>query len=348
MLIALITTIVLTALIVLLPKQWTTIESDTIGVQKFHKDPTPHIGGVPIFIGFFVGLWFLPIEQEIKLLLLVASLPVFIGGIVEDITAKITPSQRMLAALVSVVIAFFWIDIKIDSLGFLWVDDVFASYTLVSLLFTMLVMGGAINSLNIIDGNNGLMLGYSILATLAFTYIAYMFGDDLIIQLGLLLTTVLLSILLFNFPFGKIFVGDGGAYFIGFILAVIGLMLADRHQEISNWFVLLVFIYPMYEVLYSMYRRKLITRSRTDEPDALHLHSLIYRKVISCKKFKNNPKICNSMVSPLIWLLSLAGILPAIVWYNNQTVLIVFAFIFMTIYTLIYKYLSKDKFKLNH
>ena len=112
MLIALITTTILTTLIVLLPKQWTAIESDTIGVQKFHKDPTPHIGGVPIFIGFFVGLWFLPIEQEIKLLLLVASLPVFIGGIVEDITAKITPSQRMLAALVSVVIAFFGLILK--------------------------------------------------------------------------------------------------------------------------------------------------------------------------------------------------------------------------------------------
>jgi UDP-N-acetylmuramyl pentapeptide phosphotransferase/UDP-N-acetylglucosamine-1-phosphate transferase len=228
------------------------------------------------------------------------------------------------------------------------VDDILANYTIASLLFTMLIIGGATNSLNIIDGNNGLMLGYGILAALAFIYIAYAVEDILIIQLGALLVATLLPILLFNFPFGKIFSGDGGAYFIGFTLALIGLMLARRHQEISNWFVLLVFIYPMYEVLYSMYRRKLITRSRTDEPDALHLHSLIYRKVISCKKFKNNPKICNSMVSPLIWLLSLAGILPAIVWYNNQTVLIVFAFIFMTIYTLIYKYLSKDKFKLNH
>jgi len=341
-------TAVLTALIISLPKKWTANEFDTIGVQKFHKNPVPHIGGIAIFTGFFIGLWFLPAAQEIKLLLLVASLPVFIGGIAEDVTAKITPSQRMVTILASIIIAFYWLDIRIDSLGWLWVDDILANYTVASLLFTMLIIGGATNSLNIIDGNNGLMLGYGILAALAFIYIAYAVEDILIIQLGALLVATLLPILLFNFPFGKIFSGDGGAYFIGFTLALIGLMLARRHQEISNWFVLLVFIYPMYEVLYSMYRRKLITRSRTDEPDALHLHSLIYRKVISCKKFKNNPKICNSMVSPLIWLLSLAGILPAIVWYNNQTVLIVFAFIFMTIYTLIYKYLSKDKFKLNH
>jgi UDP-N-acetylmuramyl pentapeptide phosphotransferase/UDP-N-acetylglucosamine-1-phosphate transferase len=156
-----------------------------------------------------------------------------------------------------------------------------------------------------------------------------------------------LGFFIFNFPFGKIFMGDGGAYFVGFMLAAIGLMLADRHTELSNWFVLLIFIYPMYELLYSIYRRKIIHNTNASHPDANHLHSLVYKKFISCDRFKHNEVICNSMTSPAMWLLSLIGIIPAVIWFNNQTMLIIWAFAFMFIYTVIYKFISLDRFKSN-
>jgi UDP-N-acetylmuramyl pentapeptide phosphotransferase/UDP-N-acetylglucosamine-1-phosphate transferase len=138
--------------------------------------------------------------------------------------------------------------------------------------------------------------------------------------------------------------GDGGAYFLGFMLAIIGLILVDRHEELSNWFVLLIFIYPMYELLYSIYRRKIINKTDASQPDANHLHSLVYRKLISCKLFKHNKVICNSMVSPVMWLLSLIGIVPAMIWFDNQTMLIIWVFVFMFIYTFFYKLISSDKF----
>jgi UDP-N-acetylmuramyl pentapeptide phosphotransferase/UDP-N-acetylglucosamine-1-phosphate transferase len=142
--------------------------------------------------------------------------------------------------------------------------------------------------------------------------------------------------------------GDGGAYFIGFMMATIGLMLGIRNDEVSHWFILLLFIYPLYETTFSVYRRKIIHDTDATQPDANHLHSLVYRKLISCDRFKHNKVICNSMTAPVMWLLSLVGIAPAIIWFDNQTALIIWAFVFMLVYTIIYKYISSERFKFNH
>jgi UDP-N-acetylmuramyl pentapeptide phosphotransferase/UDP-N-acetylglucosamine-1-phosphate transferase len=137
--------------------------------------------------------------------------------------------------------------------------------------------------------------------------------------------------------------GDGGAYFVGFMLAIIGLILVDRHEELSNWFVLLIFIYPMYELLYSIYRRKVIHKTDASQPDAEHLHSLVYKKLISYDRFKHNKLACNSLTSPLMWSLSLVGIIPAVIWHDNQDVLIFCVFLFMAVYTIIYYLVRNTK-----
>ena len=338
-------TAVLTALIISLPKKWTANEFDTIGMQKFHKNPVPHIGGALLFTGFFIGLWFLPAAQEIRLLLLVASLPVFIAGIAEDCTGKIGPTLRMIAALLSITIAFFYLDIGIRSLNFAWPDYLLSNFNFLSLLFTLLVVGGLINAINIIDGYNGLMAGYSILALLAIAYVSHILGDGLVFQLSLTLTASLAGFFVFNFPLGKIFMGDGGAYFVGLIMAVIGLMLGIRNDEVSHWFVLLLFIYPLYETAFSIYRKAIVRGTSVSQPDGYHLHMLIYKRVVKCKKFKNNTVVCNSLTSPFLWVLSLFSIIPAVIWFNNQTMLIVWAFVFMLIYTIIYRRIMHFKFK---
>jgi UDP-N-acetylmuramyl pentapeptide phosphotransferase/UDP-N-acetylglucosamine-1-phosphate transferase len=288
-----------------------------------------------------------PDLQEVLLPLLLVALPVVIIGLIEDFTEKTPPFWRLLFIFFSIGASFFYLNIGIYMLGFEWTDYFLSNYIVISFLFTLLVVGGLINAINIIDGYNGLMAGYSVLALLAISYIAYTLGDDLIMRLSFILVASLFGFFILNFPFGKIFMGDGGAYFVGLILAIIGLMLVERHEELSNWFILLIFIYPMYELLYSIYRRKIIHDTDASQPDANHLHSLVFRRLISCDRFKNNKVICNSMTAPVMWLLSLVGIVPAIVWFDNQTMLIISAFVFMFIYTVIYKYISSNHFKFN-
>ena len=347
MLLSILISLTLTLIIVLLPKRWVTDLDDLTGVQKFHHQPTPRIAGVPVFMSFFIGLWYLDLKEVDYVFLLLASLPVFMGGSIEDIIVRVSPFKRMISILASIVMMFVFLDIRIDFLGFTLVDY-FLSNSIVSLLFTLLVVGGVVNAINIIDGYNGLLIGYSIAVLLAIAYVANILGDDLVIQLSLILIASLLGVFIFNFPFGKIFMGDGGAYFIGFMMAVIGLMLGNRNEEVSHWFVLLLFIYPLYETAFSIYRRKLLHKTDASQPDANHLHSLVYRKVISCDRFNHRKVICNSMVAPVMWLLSLLGIIPAVIWFNNQAMLIIWAFVFMLVYTVIYKYIASDKLKFNH
>jgi len=242
---------------------------------------------------------------------------------------------------------FILLNVGIASLGFTPIDYLLSN-SIVSLLFTLLIVGGVVNAINIIDGYNGLMTGYSIFVLIAIAYVANILGDGLIVQLSLILIASLSSVFIFNFPFGKIFMGDGGAYFIGFMMATIGLMLGIRNDEVSHWFILLLFIYPLYETAFSIYRRKITHDTDATQPDANHLHSLVYRKLISCDRFKHNKVICNSMVAPVMWLLSLIGIVPAIIWFDNQTALIIWAFVFMLVYTIVYKYISSKRFKFNH
>ena len=324
---------------------WLIHKGDLQGVQKFHVDHTPSIGGIPVFLGFAVGLWLFDGRASGLWILWLASLPVFAGGVYEDLTARVSPLLRLLFAFVSIFILAIFMNLGIFSLGFEWIDGFLSSYWLIGLLFTLLVVGGAINSLNIIDGFNGLMAGYAILASFALAFVAYTLGDNLILQLSLLLSSSLVGFLILNFPFGKIFMGDGGAYFVGFILASIGLWLVDRHAELSNWFVLLIFIYPMYEVLFSIYRKKIVRGTSPSQPDGYHLHMLVYKRLVNCKRFKHNKTICNSMTSPFLWVLSLVGIIPAVIWYDDQTMLIIWAFVFMAIYTIIYRRIVHFRFK---
>jgi len=204
-----------------------------------------------------------------------------------------------------------------------------SNYAIISLLFTLIVVGGLVNAINIIDGFNGLMIGYSIFVLLAIAFVANILGDGLVLQLSLLLVSSLFGLFVFNFPLGKIFIGDGGAYFIGFMMAIIGLMLGIRNEEVSHWFILLLFIYPLYETVFSIYRKKIVRGTSPSQPDGYHLHMLIYKRLVKCKTFKNNKVMCNSVTSPFLWVLSLVGIIPAIIWYDNQTMLIIWAFGFV-------------------
>jgi len=129
------------------------------------------------------------------------------------------------------------------------------------------------------------------------------------------------------------------------MMAMIGLMLGIRNEDVSHWFVLLLFIYPLYETAFSIYRKIIVRKTSPSQPDGYHLHMLIYKRLIKCKTFKNNKTLCNSMTSPFLWVLSLVGIIPATIWYDDQIMLILWAFVFMAIYTITYRRIVHFKFK---
>jgi UDP-N-acetylmuramyl pentapeptide phosphotransferase/UDP-N-acetylglucosamine-1-phosphate transferase len=200
-------------------------------------------------------------------------------------------------------------------------------------------VGGVANSINIIDGFHGLS-GFTVLVILgAIGSIAYQVNDLFIYQLCCLVAVCVAGFLVVNYPLGKIFLGDGGAYLLGFILGWVALLLSERNAEVSPWAGLLACGYPIIEVIYSMYRRKR-KKLVTGHPDLLHLHSLVKFRFI--RKYWGSWSTDAQNAFVVIWI-NLFSVIPALwacLFYRN-TLLLVLGFILSCIlYIYIYRYLE--------
>ncbi len=278
----------------------------TDGVQKFHTAPTPRIGGLGLLLGLGAAWYALPQGSAVDGLLsqmLLAGLPAFLFGTAEDLTKRVGVRERLLATMASGVLAWWITDISITRVN-VWGLDELLVWLPLSVAFTAFAVGGVANAINIIDGFNGLASGTLIICYGAMGLIAHQAGDSNLTQLCLLLASVTAGFLLVNFPFGKIFLGDGGAYLMGFLLAWVAVLLLARNPTVSAWAPLLACGYPVLEVLFSVWRR--IGRAlHPGHPDRLHLHSLVKSR-ISRKQLGHWPSVLrNASVSPLMWLYAL-------------------------------------------
>ena len=308
--------------------------------QKFHIHIVSRLGGAGIFSAFFIVLIIIgmQIKESDYIYLPLTALPVFLIGFTEDLTRRISPKFRLLGALVSAVLAAYFLNaylVRID-IGFI---DGLLSVKVVAVIFTIFAVTGVANSFNIIDGFNGLSSAVSIIILLSLGYISFKVGDIFLMKACLILAFAIFGFFIWNYPFGKIFLGDGGAYFIGFTIAVVSVLLVDGNKAVSPWFPFLLCIYPIFETLFSMYRR----RGRKSSPmdaDAFHLHTLIYKRLVPHilgTDIKNNQLARNSATSPFLWMLTSFSAVPALLFWNNTPVLIVFAFIFIIVYVWLYK-----------
>jgi len=245
----------------------------------FSRFDTPRIGGLGIILGFFIIS--LLSKNSLAFELFVSSLPVVIGGMLEDSSISVRPKIRLALAFISAFIFIYLTNAMITTFGFIYFDHL--PY-LVALLFTIFAVAGATNSLNIIDGFNGLASGFSIIAFVLYSFVFYEIQDYQLFQISTVLLSLTLGFFVLNFPFGKIFLGDGGAYFLGFSLAEMSVLTISRHPDISPWFCLAVMIYPVWEVLFSLYRRKILKGLSPMFPDKMHFHSIVYRALT-----KSNP-----------------------------------------------------------
>lgn len=311
--------------------------------QKFHEVPTPRAGGLGIIAGFLLSIFGYQFLNEPWILngfcimvdkpcsnswvMALSVLPAFIAGFYEDIKADISPKFRIIIIALGAFIGVILMDAIVFDVGFgklpLWV----------AIFFTVFAVTGVSNAINIIDGFNGLAAGVSVIILSSFGFIAAIHGDQIIFSLSIIMITTIMGFFIWNFPKGKIFLGDGGAYFIGFVLAEISVLLVRRNSEISPWFPVIVLSYPIFEVFFSIYRKKFKRGMSAFEPDKVHLHMLIYKRLT-----KNNPK-----TSVYIWFLVAVFNAFALVFYSNTTILIAIFMLFVTIYVFLYRRIVRFK-----
>lgn len=317
-------------------------DHDLAGVQKFHAKPVPRVGGVPVMAGLLigVGVLFYLTRSWLPVFLILASLPAFGAGLIEDMTKKIGPGPRLLATFLAAALAYFLLDVGLSRLDIPVIDQVLSQFWILALLLTVVAVGGVAHAVNIIDGYNGLSGVVAIFIFLAMAYVAFKVQDSELMGLCFAMIGAIAGLLFWNFPRGLIFAGDGGAYLVGFMMAEIAVLLVGRHAEVSPWFPLLCVIYPVFETIYSIYRKKFLRGMSPGMPDGLHLHMLVYKRLVRWmvgSKDANHLTQRNSLTSPYLWALSSFSVVPAMLFWNNTPVLIGFVLVFMFTYVRLYR-----------
>ena len=308
--------------------------ADFISSRKVHNLSTSRLGGIAVASSFLISIF---LEPKLILFDVYTNLILicfFIFALIEDIKGILKPSFRLLAIIVCSFLLVLELDLGISNLG-VPLLDLFLENLIMSILFSTISLSLLANGFNLIDGFNGLVAGFSIMVLSILMMIAKEVSEPEIYFLSNILLMSVLGFFVLNFPFGKIFLGDAGAYFLGLTAGVLALLLAQRTETISYWFVLALFIYPVYELVFSMIRRKFNEKTKTSQADDLHLHHLIYRKVVNCSYFPRK-EFCNSATSIIMILLASSSVLPAYIWADSPVILFSICIIFMAIYTLVF------------
>jgi UDP-GlcNAc:undecaprenyl-phosphate/decaprenyl-phosphate GlcNAc-1-phosphate transferase len=321
-----------------------TADHDTDGVQKFHATPVPRVGGLGLLLGLlgaFAVRYFQNYEVgSFGLVLLLSAIPAFGFGFIEDITKRVGVKVRLLATAASAGLAGYLLGAWLSSLQIIGIDNLMEAYPWFAIVITCFAVAGVANAFNIIDGYNGLsgMVGVIILGGIA--YVAFKLTDFEIMIAALVMMGAILGFLVFNYPRGLIFLGDGGAYLIGFWVAELSVLLTARHPEVSKWFPLLLCAYPIFETLFTIYRRVVIHRTHPGMPDAAHLHQMIYKRVVRWAVGSNDSVdmvIRNSLTAPYLWILTAMAVIPAVLFWDNAWALRGFALLFSVSYVLLYR-----------
>jgi UDP-N-acetylmuramyl pentapeptide phosphotransferase/UDP-N-acetylglucosamine-1-phosphate transferase len=325
------------------------LDNNFSGVQKVHSHAVARIGGLPIFLAVTlsasISVWRLPELGHWLLALLVCASIAFAGGIVEDYTGKVRPSRRLVLTMVAAFLGYLVLDAKIARF-----DLPFMSWTIDSLWLvlplTILSVAGIANAVNIIDGFNGLASVVTIFMLLSLAYVGWQVGDTFILVSALTVAGATAGFLVWNYPVGLIFLGDGGAYFIGFMLGELALLLVMRNPQVSTWYAALLLIYPAFETVFSVYRRMFIRGKSPAMPDGIHLHSLIFRRIVQWTVGRKEARALmkrNARTSPYLWLFSLTAVIPATVFWRYTGPLIFFCLLFIISYVWLYARIVRFK-----
>jgi UDP-N-acetylmuramyl pentapeptide phosphotransferase/UDP-N-acetylglucosamine-1-phosphate transferase len=259
------------------------LDSPGSGVQKLHIAPVARIGGLAVVCGVLTYLLasgsglvsHAIIDHQSAMTVFIYVLPVFAIGLLEDCTKSVSPAIRLITAVICVTLLGMDLGILIVQTDVPGLDHLLKNAWL-SIAFTAFALAGFTQAVNIIDGLHGLAAGLCIAMLGGIAFVAQQHSDLLVTELALAGIAGIIGFWFLNFPRGFIFLGDGGAYFVGLWIGVCATLLMIR-PEVSALQMIAICGYPVIETVFSMVRRRRHRRP-VGLPDRLHLHTLLYRR----------------------------------------------------------------------
>lgn len=310
---------------------------DLGAIQAAHSTPTPRLGGIAVFVAVVTAaLLGLPGWDSLWVLLLAASIPLFLSGAAEDLGYPVAPAGRLVAALASSVLVVWFGETWISHTGVPWLD-VLLAWSPLAIVVSVVAAAAVAHAFNLIDGLNGLAGSTALIGALSLLATALSVNDMEVAVIASVLAAAVLGFLLFNYPFGSIFFGDAGAYTVGFLLAWMGILLAGRHADVTPFAMVLAMFWPLADLTLAIVRRYQ-RNSPLAAPDRLHFHHLVLRSLEigffgRARRNIANP-VATAVMLPMIAAPALAGFLLHDQPGEAATALLVFFALYFAFYLL--------------
>ncbi|MFC5588799.1 glycosyltransferase family 4 protein [Sporosarcina soli] len=268
---ALIASILLTPLVIKLAFRIGAV--DRPNYRKVHASIMPRIGGLAIFGAFLIGYLVLRPADEHAAGILVGALIIVIVGFLDDmleITAKAKLAGQLAAALVVVT----WGGLQIEFINLPFIGQIDFGY--LSIPITIIWIIGITNAINLIDGLDGLAAGVSTIALISISVMAMIMGDLFVVATAAILAASSLGFLFYNFHPAKIFMGDTGSLFLGFMISVLALLGFKNIAVVSLIIPVIILGVPISDTFFAIVRRIRLKQPIT-APDKSHLHHCLLR-----------------------------------------------------------------------
>jgi UDP-GlcNAc:undecaprenyl-phosphate/decaprenyl-phosphate GlcNAc-1-phosphate transferase len=246
--------------------------TDQPNKRKVHAKIMPRLGGLAIYISFIIGFLVLRPTDEFLYPILIGSFIIIVTGILDDIyelSAKVKLGGQLLAAIVVVVggVQVTYINLPFDAV---------LHFGIFSIPLTILWIVGITNAINLIDGLDGLAAGVSSIALIVISGMAIYMGDVFVASMGMIVLGSTLGFLLYNFHPAKIFMGDTGALFLGYMISVLALLGFKNVTVISLIVPVIVLGVPISDTFFAIIRR-IVKKQPLSSPDKSHLHHCLLR-----------------------------------------------------------------------
>ena len=245
------------------------------GERHIHKKITPRMGGLAIYTAFLVGCAFFVRGDQQIISLLLGAFVIAVCGVLDDLiemNAKVKLSFQIIATLIVV----FYGQIRIDHINIPGGFNI--DFGTLSTIVTILWIIGITNAVNLIDGMDGLCAGVSSIILATFAMISYIQGRLDIVLLSIILLAAIIGFLFHNFYPAKIFMGDTGSLFIGYMIAAISLLGFKSSAFLTLGPAIFILAIPILDTFLSIVRRK-VKGVAIMTPDKEHLHHTLMFKL---------------------------------------------------------------------
>lgn len=267
MLISLITSILITPIIKKLA--FKIGATDKPNYRKVHQKIMPRLGGLAIYISFLVGFLILKPENPYIESILLGSIIIVLTGMLDDIY-ELSAKTKLIGQLAAALVVVLWGGVQVEFINLPFTTNVL-EFGYLSIPITVLWIVGITNAINLIDGLDGLAAGVSSIALITISIMAIIIPNPFVVMIGGILLASTIGFLFFNFYPAKIFMGDTGAMFLGFMIAVLSLLGFKNVTLISFIIPIIILGVPISDTFYAILRR-IMHKKPLSAPDKSHLH----------------------------------------------------------------------------